>query len=95
MKFTVAISAICLASATAFAPAANVARSTAIFSGNPFDGPSLQYTGGSDPNNANYVKLSDALSDQTPNAARQQKQQISVSALQRSVVKNVRRKLIT
>jgi hypothetical protein len=32
---------------------------------------------------------------QTPNAARQQKQQISVSALQRSVVKNVRRKLIT
>eukprot|EP00979_Chaetoceros_neogracilis_P013253 scaffold3751_cov300-Chaetoceros_neogracile.AAC.4 len=63
MKFTVAISAICLASATAFAPAANVARSTAIFSGNPFDGPSLQYTGGSDPNNANYVKLSDALSE--------------------------------
>jgi len=63
MKFTVAISAICLASATAFAPAANVARSTAVFSGNPFDGPSLQYTGGSDPNNANYVKLSDALSE--------------------------------
>jgi hypothetical protein len=28
---------------------------------NPFGTKSLEYTGGSDPNNANYVKLSDAL----------------------------------
>ena len=27
----------------------------------PFAGPSLQYTGGTDPNNKNYVKLSEAL----------------------------------
>ena len=35
---------------------------SALFS-SPFDGPSLQYTGGSDPNNANYVKLTDALQE--------------------------------
>ena len=37
-------------------------QNTALFS-SPFDGPSLQYTGGSDPNNANYVKLTDALQE--------------------------------
>ena len=37
-------------------------QSTALFS-SPFDGPSLEYTGGSDPNNANYVKLTDALQE--------------------------------
>mmetsp|Transcript_5657 Transcript_5657/g.11870 ORF Transcript_5657/g.11870 Transcript_5657/m.11870 type:complete len:378 (-) Transcript_5657:229-1362(-) len=31
--------------------------------GNPFGGKSLEYTGGSDPNNANYVKLSSALNE--------------------------------
>ena len=36
-------------------------QSSALFSF--FDGPSLEYTGGSDPNNANYVKLSDALQE--------------------------------
>lgn len=34
--------------------------STALFN-SPFSGPSLQYTGGTDPNNKNYVKLKDAL----------------------------------
>mmetsp|Transcript_23867 Transcript_23867/g.35395 ORF Transcript_23867/g.35395 Transcript_23867/m.35395 type:complete len:407 (+) Transcript_23867:95-1315(+) len=63
MKFTSAISAMCLASATAFSPAATVGRSTTLYSANPFAGPSLEYTGGSDPNNANYVKLSDALQE--------------------------------
>jgi probable Rubsico expression protein CbbX len=68
MKFTAAVSALCLASAAAFSPAATVGRNTALFStpmsGNPFgDTPSLEYTGGSDPNNANYVKLSDALNE--------------------------------
>jgi len=62
MQFTAAVSALLLASASAFAPAVNVGRNTALFS-SPFDGPSLQYTGGSDPNNANYVKLTDALQE--------------------------------
>mmetsp|Transcript_5047 Transcript_5047/g.7114 ORF Transcript_5047/g.7114 Transcript_5047/m.7114 type:complete len:407 (-) Transcript_5047:309-1529(-) len=63
MKFTAAISTLLLASASAFAPASTVGSSTAIYSANPFAGPSLEYTGGSDPNNANYVKLSDALQE--------------------------------
>jgi len=62
MQFTAAVSALLLASASAFAPAVNVGRNTALFS-SPFDGPSLEYTGGSDPNNANYVKLTDALQE--------------------------------
>jgi len=36
---------------------------TTLYSSNPFAGPSLQYTGGTDPNNANYVKLSGALQE--------------------------------
>jgi len=63
MKFTAAISTLLLASASAFAPASTVGSSTAIYSANPFAGPSLEYTGGSDPNNANYVKLTDALQE--------------------------------
>jgi probable Rubsico expression protein CbbX len=62
MKFTAAVSALFVASASAFAPSVNTQQSTALFS-SPFDGPSLQYTGGNDPNNANYVKLSDALQE--------------------------------
>jgi len=62
MKFTAAVSALFIASATAFAPSTSVHQSTALFS-SPFDGPSLQYTGGNDPNNSNYVKLSDALEE--------------------------------
>jgi len=65
MKFTAAVSALCLASAAAFSPAVAPGRSTALFSANqnPFGGKSLEYTGGSDPNNANYVKLTDALNE--------------------------------
>jgi len=37
--------------------------STALFSTPAFAGPSLQYTGGDDPNSSNYVKLSDALNE--------------------------------
>merc|ERR1712038_1801627 len=53
-----------IVSATAFAPSSITAphTSSALFN-SPFDGPSLQYTGGTDPNNANYVKLSDALQE--------------------------------
>jgi len=62
MKFSAAIAAVCLGSATAFAPASINKASTALFN-SPFAGPSLEYTGGDDPNNANYVKLSDALNE--------------------------------
>jgi probable Rubsico expression protein CbbX len=65
MKLTAAIAAFCLASASAFAPAATNSRaSTQLYGGTPpFSGPSLQYTGGTDPNNKNYVKLTDALNE--------------------------------
>jgi len=131
MKFTVAISAICLASATAFAPAANVARVSEMDNDDVVSSIMcivlLHYTNlmliqysfihiHSPPLSLAVILLmahpSNILEEvipitpttssspmpsqkQTPNAARQQKQQISVSALQRSVVKNVRRKLIT
>lgn len=62
MKFTTAITSfMCLTSVAAFSPAATVGRPTSALFNSPFDGPSLQYTGGTDPNNANYVKLSQAL----------------------------------
>jgi len=60
MKFTAAVSTLIIASASAFAPSTSISQPSALFA---FDGPSLQYTGGSDPNNANYVKLSDALQE--------------------------------
>jgi len=71
MKYTAAI--ICsAASAAAFSPAAKgrAFSGTALFSDpnqNPFaafgSGASLEYQGGDDPNNANYVKLTDALQE--------------------------------
>lgn len=65
MKFTYAIAALTMASsATAFTPSANVRTTSHLFQNpSPFNGPSLEYTGGSDPNNANYVKLTDALQE--------------------------------
>jgi probable Rubsico expression protein CbbX len=65
MKFSVAFSALFLASASAFSPGATVSHSnSALFSTPAFgSGPSLEYTGGTDPNNKNYVKLSDALQE--------------------------------
>uniref|UniRef100_A0A7S2VYE9 AAA+ ATPase domain-containing protein n=1 Tax=Eucampia antarctica TaxID=49252 RepID=A0A7S2VYE9_9STRA len=64
MKLTAAITAVCFASASAFAPAITSQSSTSLYAGTPaFTGPSLDYTGGDDPNSSNYVKLSDALND--------------------------------
>jgi len=61
MKLTAAFTALCAVSTAAFSTLAIEKRmSTAVFS-TPFSGPSLQYSGGSDPNNKNYVKLKDAL----------------------------------
>mmetsp|Transcript_5661 Transcript_5661/g.11880 ORF Transcript_5661/g.11880 Transcript_5661/m.11880 type:complete len:410 (-) Transcript_5661:259-1488(-) len=66
MKFTAFALLACAGSAAAFAPSSSrQTRSAALFmsDGNPFGGKSLEYTGGSDPNNANYVKLSSALNE--------------------------------
>jgi probable Rubsico expression protein CbbX len=65
MKFSAAFSALFLASASAFSPGASVSHpSSALFSTPAFGtGPSLEYTGGTDPNNKNYVKLTDALQE--------------------------------
>jgi len=68
MRF-VACALACAGSASAFAPSVSrQARSAALFMSdpnqNPFgNSPSLEYTGGNDPNNANYVKLSAALNE--------------------------------
>jgi len=65
MKFTAALVALGVASASAFAPASSFGKSSALFSNqNPFgNSESLAYTGGDDPNNKNYVKLTDALNE--------------------------------
>jgi len=66
MKFTAALTAICIASASAFAPASVGRTDTSLFANanqNPFGGKSLEYTGGTDPNNANYSKLSEKLQE--------------------------------
>lgn len=62
MKFTVAIAALYIASASAFAPSVSTPQSTALFN-NAFSGPSLEYVGGTDPNESNNVRLSDALQE--------------------------------
>jgi len=62
MKFTAALSALCIASASAFAPSATTAGNTALFS-TPFAGKSLEYTGGDDPNNKNYGRLRENLQE--------------------------------
>jgi len=53
MKLIAAVSAILFTSASAFTPAALGRAGTQLYN-SPFAGPSLQYTGGSDPNNANH-----------------------------------------
>jgi len=64
MKFTAALSFLCIASASAFAPAAKTAGSTALFSQpSPFAGKSLEYEGGDDPNNKNYGRLRENLQE--------------------------------
>jgi probable Rubsico expression protein CbbX len=57
MKFTAALTAICIASASAFAPANTLGRvESKLFSSNqnPFGTKSLDYVGGSDPNEKNF-----------------------------------------
>jgi len=67
MKFTAALTAICIASASAFAPATVGRAGTSLFNNpnqNPFGASkSLEYTGGTDANNANYSKLSEKLQE--------------------------------
>merc|ERR1719384_2245436 len=67
MKFIPGLSALCsVASVSAFVPSSSTRTSTVIFQeGNPspFGGKSLEYTGGDDPNNSNYKRLSQALSE--------------------------------
>jgi len=64
MKFSAVISALHLASTSAFIPGASLSRKTALFSQSPFDGPSLDYKGSEgDPGAGNYKKLSQALDE--------------------------------
>jgi len=65
MKFTAALTALCLVSASAFTPTAltQSRASTQLFS-SAFSGPSLQYVGGSDTaNDKNYGRLSEKLNE--------------------------------
>lgn len=87
MKFTTAFTSLmCLASSAAFSPAAINGRSTSALFNSPFDGPSLQYTGGTDPNNKNYVKLTDAL-----NAADTERRKAQAEAEARERAAEIRR----
>jgi len=67
MKLSASILALCIASATAFSPSLNGKVSTALFNdpaANPFGGKSLEYVGGTDPNDAsNYGRLRDKLNE--------------------------------
>jgi len=66
MKFTAAIAFLCVASASAFSPSSLAVNraSTSLYSTPAFGtGPSLDYQGGSDPNNANYGRLRDRLQE--------------------------------
>jgi probable Rubsico expression protein CbbX len=68
MKFTAAISLLCVASAAAFAPStAPSTRLSPLFDGdanqNVFGGKSLDYVGGNDPNEKNNRRLTDRLKE--------------------------------
>mmetsp|Transcript_24774 Transcript_24774/g.45541 ORF Transcript_24774/g.45541 Transcript_24774/m.45541 type:complete len:411 (-) Transcript_24774:253-1485(-) len=67
MNLSAAFSLLCIASASAFAPASNLAASTQLYQNanqNPFgNAQSLEYTGGSDVNNSNYGKLAEKLNE--------------------------------
>jgi len=85
-----ALSALCIGSASAFAPSTlNAGRvSTSLFNANqnPFGGKSLEYTGGDDPNNKNYVKLTEAL-----NTADTERRKAEEEALKRERAAEMRR----
>lgn len=67
MKFTAAISLLCLASAAAFAPATvQTSRVSPLFNDanqNVLGGKSLEYVGGNDPNEKNNRRLTDRLQE--------------------------------
>lgn len=68
MKFACALSFLFVTSVSGFAPVPAGRAATHIFGApsanqNPFGGQSLQYTGGTDPNNKNYSKLSQKLNE--------------------------------
>jgi probable Rubsico expression protein CbbX len=67
MKFTAAISLLCLASAAAFAPATvQTSRVSPLFNDanqNVLGGKSLEYVGGNDPNEKNNRRLTDRLKE--------------------------------
>eukprot|EP00584_Thalassiosira_punctigera_P008310 CAMPEP_0172525194 /NCGR_PEP_ID=MMETSP1067-20121228/225_1 /TAXON_ID=265564 ORGANISM="Thalassiosira punctigera, Strain Tpunct2005C2" /NCGR_SAMPLE_ID=MMETSP1067 /ASSEMBLY_ACC=CAM_ASM_000444 /LENGTH=73 /DNA_ID=CAMNT_0013308393 /DNA_START=1 /DNA_END=218 /DNA_ORIENTATION=- len=68
MNLSAALSILFVASASAFVPAGTVRRtSVPLYAGsnqNPFGNTaSLEYTGGSDPNNKNYGKLAEKLNE--------------------------------
>jgi len=67
MKLFIASAALLLSSAAAFSPASTtLSSSTVLYNApntNPFGGKSLEYTGGTDSNNANYGKLSSRLAE--------------------------------
>uniref|UniRef100_A0A7S2I8H2 AAA+ ATPase domain-containing protein n=1 Tax=Helicotheca tamesis TaxID=374047 RepID=A0A7S2I8H2_9STRA len=91
MKLAVCLSALCISSASAFVPSSFGASraSTSLYSSNqnPFGaGQSLEYTGGDDPNNKNYVKLADAL-----NVADTERRKAEEEALARERAAEMRR----
>jgi len=65
MNFKLAIAAFCVTSVAGFTTPTGVSTKTALFAdnSNPFGGKSLEYTGGDDPNNKNYGRLSEKLDE--------------------------------
>jgi len=64
MKLSASLLALCVASAAAFSPSSTgKVSSTTLFSASPFGGKSLEYVGGSDPNESNLGRLSDKLNE--------------------------------
>jgi len=64
MKLSASLLALCVTSAAAFSPSSTgKVSSTTLFSASPFGGKSLEYVGGSDPNESNLGRLSDKLNE--------------------------------
>jgi len=64
MKLSASFLALCVASAAAFSPSSTgKVSSTTLFSASPFSGKSLEYVGGTDPNDSNIGRLRDKLNE--------------------------------
>jgi len=64
MKLSASLLALCVASAAAFSPSSTgKVSSTTLFSASPFSGKSLEYVGGTDPNDSNIGRLRDKLNE--------------------------------